>query len=199
MPGVQKPYSCFISVVITIFILSPQVGCEKEYSYEGGVFIDSIPAGPTDTLISPPETLPVCDECASNPETDSTYWNLVFDNKILCGAVTRAIATSDKTGFTFFGPSKCSLDTGLVMSVALGTDSLTKNLTNVISNNVALEYYDNTTQTNFFQSMRQSITFTIDTYNHATRIAVGSFKGLVVLKDNSVGEVVDGNFVIRFQ
>ncbi|CAN5339217.1 hypothetical protein BH20BAC1_BH20BAC1_15720 [soil metagenome] len=198
MSRVKRIYLFCIFAALAMVTLFAQSGCKKEYSYEGGALIDTIPAGPTDTLFIPPLTLPSCNECELNPDTDSTYWNLIFDNKILCGKITRAIGTSDKTGFTFFGPSKCSLDTGLVMSVALRIDTLNKNLSNVISNNVALEYYDNTTQTNFFQSMRQSITFKMKSYDHITGMASGSFSGTVILKDNSIAEVLNGNFVIRF-
>lgn len=174
------------------------VSCEKEYSYEGGeVFVP--PDTNTDSSAEPgPPILPVCNLCGIDPTTDSTFWNLQFQGQEMCGGVTRAIITVDRTGFTFFGPSKCSRDTGLVMSVALHLDTLNRDKTNLFSNNVALEYYDNTTQTNFFESMRQSINFTIIKYDHSTQTAEGKFSGKVKLKDGSVEALLNGSFVFHF-
>ncbi len=195
----SKGKSHIARLLVFVMLMLTFTACEKDYSYEGGGMspLPPPPVQPDSASLPAPVFLPPCNACEIDPTTDSTWWNLVFDGKTMCGGVTRAIVTADKTGFTFFGPSKCSPDTGLVMSVALNNDTLNRSKSNIVSRNVALEYYDNTTQTNFFESMRQSITFTIASYDHSTKYARGTFQGEVKLKDSTVSAILNGNFYFK--
>ena len=176
-------------------------GCAKEYSYEGGPLID-IPADTipvTDTTVTAGMQFPFCPGCKTQNDT-SLFWNFKFDTSLLCGNVTNAVITPERDGFTFFGPSTCSIDTGLVMTVFLNSaNALVEDKTNIMTNSVSLQYYDNTTHTDIFISRRPSISFAIDSYNHSSGIAKGKFSGIVKTKDSTPVAIMAGNFAIQFK
>ncbi len=171
----------------------------KEYSYEGGPHNDTIPIPQNDTIIKPANGFPFCSGCGSPNAPAILSWSFKYDGTLLCGTVTNSVITPERNGFTFFGPSTCSLDTGLVMTVFLDLDTLNGDRLNITTNSVALEYYDNTTLTNIFISNRHSISFTIESYVHATGIAKGSFKGYVKTKDSTQASITAGKFAIQFK
>jgi hypothetical protein len=188
-----------IAIIFALFILfSSLSGCEKEYSYEGGLTTDTTSLLGNDTTFKPSTGFPACDGCInSNPS--GFFWNFTYDYSLLCGGVTNAVITPERNGFTFFGPSACSNDTGLIMTVFLDSDSLNRDRNNIRTNHASLEYYDNTTLDDIFVSRRPSILFTIETYRHATGIAKGSFKGNVTLKDGTQKAISAGEFTIQFK
>ncbi|MDQ6844743.1 MAG: hypothetical protein M3Z92_10380 [Bacteroidota bacterium] len=173
-------------------------GCEKEYSYEGGIIADTIPIVRIDTIPKPSTDFPFCPACAAMNPSAVLFWSFKYDTSLLCGTVTNAVITPDRDGFTFFGPSACSSDTGLVMTVFLDMDSLNRDKNNITTNNVALEYYDNTTFNDIFIANRRSLYFIIETYNHSTGIAKGTFNGNVTLKNGTQKAILGGRFVIQF-
>lgn len=170
-------------------------GCIKEYSFEGEPTNNTIPID--DTTFRPPISFPFCAGCHSQ-DFILTGWNFKYDTSLLCGSVTNAVITPERNGFTFFGPSACSADTGLVMTVFLNSDALNKDKSNITTNNVIFQYYDNTTFLDIFISSRLSVSFTIDTYEHATGIAKGRFTGNVKTKDSTTAAIMDGKFAIKF-
>ncbi len=186
--------------IIFIFLIQfyGLTGCEKEYSYEGGTVADTIITPANDTIIKPAAGLPFCAGCVDNNPT-GLFWNFRYDSLLLCGSVTNAVITPSRDGFTFFGPSTCSIDTGLIITVFLDSDSLNRDRNNITTNHAALEYYDNTTSDDIFVSRRPSILFTIETYRHATGIAKGTFKGNVTLKDGTQKAIFSGQFAIQFK
>ncbi|MEO8568023.1 MAG: hypothetical protein ABI419_02765 [Ginsengibacter sp.] len=171
----------------------------KEYSYEGGPLIDTIPAPTHDTTVKPGTTFPFCAGCSSVNTSTVLFWSFKYDTSLLCGSITNSVITPARSGFTFFGPSTCSSDTGLVMTVFLDTDSLNRDRLHITSNNASLEYYDNTVSSDIFISNHHSISFTIDSYVHNTGIATGTFNGLVKTKDSSLIVITDGKFTIQFK
>ena len=189
---------CF-HIIGIIFILYIQIfcytGCAKEYSYEGGPFIDTIPQQDT-TAVS--HGFPFCTLCSGNA-ANNLFWNFQYNNTLLCGSITNSVITPERDGFTFFGPSACSGDTGLVMTVFLDPDALNEDKYNITTNNASLEYYDNTTLSDIFTSTHHSISFTIDSYIHSTGIARGTFKGAVTLKSGTQLMVTSGKFAIQFK
>ncbi|MEO7962074.1 MAG: hypothetical protein ABIR19_11035 [Ginsengibacter sp.] len=194
-----RKYVPFLSVVIVYLIITCTLGCSKEYSFEGSSVFNNIPRIDSAQLPAPSTHLLFCDKCQDGNSSDTTYWNFLFEGKRLCGPVTKAIMTPEKNRFTFFGPTLCSVDTGLVMSVFLEDEFLNRDLSNIQSMSVALEYYDNTTLSNILTSVRSGISFNIDTYSASTRTAKGSFSGSVKMKDSSIVSLTSGNFVIKFQ
>ncbi len=191
-------YKIFILITICVQV-SGFYSCTKEYSYEGGLAIDTIPAPIHDTIPKPVNNFPSCPACSSVNTSDTLFWSFKYNAALLCGSVTNSVITPERNGFTFFGPSKCSLDTGLVMTVFLDPVALDMDKLNINSTNVALEYYDNTTLSDIFISNRHLLSFTIDSYVHGKGIAKGSFEGNVKLKDGTLKPITDGKFTIHFK
>ncbi len=188
-----------LNISCIIFILYIELisfsGCIKEYSYEGEPANHTIPID--DTGFRSPISFPFCAGCRQ--DFILTGWNFKYDTSLLCGSVTNAVITPERNGFTFFGPSACSADTGLVMTVFLDSDALNKDKSNITTNNVIFQYYDNTTFSDIFISGRFSVSFTIDTYEHATGIVKGRFNGNVKTKDSTAAAIMDGKFAIKLQ
>ncbi len=173
-------------------------GCIKEYSYEGGPAQDTTSI--QDTTPKPAIMFPVCAKCDGINDPLLSTWSFKYDTSFFCGNITRAIIAPDRTGFTFFGPSACSIDTGLVMTVYLGTDVLDRDKSGITSNEVIFEYYDNVTLTDIFMTNKLgTFSLTIDTYEHATGIAKGRFSGYVPAKNGEVVGIIDGKFEIKFE
>lgn len=194
--------SFFKALLITsgYLLLFNFCSCDKEYSYEGGALPDTIPVPPVhDTIPSPASTFPSCAECSNLSSSPTLFWSFKFDTSSLCGSVTNAVITPDRNGFTFFGPSTCSVDSGLIMTVFVDPDTLNSNKTNITTINATLEYYDNTSNTDVFFATRHLITFKIESYDHASGLTKGSFEGSVKTRDSSLVAVTNGKFSIQFR
>ncbi len=188
-----------LNITGIIFILYLELagfsGCMKEYSFEGR----NSTVLTNDTSVKSRITFPFCLGCRSMNDFISPGWNFKYDTSLLCGAVTGAVITPERNGFTFFGPSACSKDTGLVMTVFLNSDALDRDRSNITTNQVIFQYYDNSTFSDIFNSNRLSVSFTIDTYQHSTRVAKGRFSGIVKTKDSTMAKIMDGKFSIKFK
>lgn len=197
-------YILFVSVLCNLALTSIS-GCAKEYSYEGGPGPDSIPPV-IDTLPPIDDTttsfnLPVCDACKITADTSAYTWNFVYGSNKLCGTITDAVITQDRHAFTFFGPSACSLDTGIVFTVYLKAgDTLNVNRTNVFTNDVFFEYYDNVSGVDiFFSDRTYRMSLTITNYDDATGIATGTFSGAATNKLGATAIIDSGNFTFKFR
>ena len=195
----------YISCIIFILYLqlSGFSGCVKEYSYEGGPANDPLPINDTisipDTTVIPLISFPFCAGCSSMDDYILSTWKFKSNGSLLCGTVTNAVITPERNGFTFFGPSACSADTGLVMTVFLNAEALDRDQSNITTNIVTFQYYDNATLSDIFNSGLRTVLFTIDTYVQATGIAKGRFAGNVKTKDSTVAPIMDGKFAIKFK
>ena len=176
-------------------------GCIKEYSYEGGPLQDTVHDPiPFDTLPGQAIIFPVCAQCKEPEDTSASEWSFKYDTSFLCGNITAAIIAPDRNGFTFFGPSYCSTDTGLVMTVYLGAYFLDADKMNITSNKVIFEYYDNVKPSDIFITGELGEFFlTIDTYEYATGIAKGSFNGYVPAKNGTAVQIKNGKFHVKFK
>jgi len=188
-----------------VFLLCIQfigfTGCVKEYSYEGGPAQDTAHDSiPLDTVFNQPIVFPVCLECKDSDALLPSIWDFKYDTSFLCGNITRAIIAHDRSGFTFFGPSVCSSDTGLVMTVYLGSDLLDRDKSNIITSQVIFEYYDNVTLTDIFSTQQLgSFYLTLESYEYATGLAKGSFNGYVPAKNGEVVQIKNGKFQVKFE
>ena len=112
---------CF-SFIAVLFYNS---GCIKEYSYERQNTVpliqDSTPALPTP---SPAPDFPICAACAGKDNYEESRWSFKAGNSFLCGIIDTAIVNIERNAFTFFGPSACSTDTNMVISVYLESQTL---------------------------------------------------------------------------
>ncbi|MEP7251807.1 MAG: hypothetical protein ABI683_05480 [Ginsengibacter sp.] len=196
----QKLFYKAVLVSLGYLLLFHLYGCEKEYSYEGGPLPDTIPLPPIhDTIPAPASTFPSCIECSNISSAPILFWSFKFDTSSLCGSITNSVITPGRNGFTFFGPSTCSVDSGLIMTVFLDPDTLNSDRTNVTTNNATLEYYDNTSPNDVFVAKQHLLNFTIESYTHASGLTKGTFKGFVKTRDSSLVPISNGKFVIQFQ
>jgi hypothetical protein len=191
-----------ICVLCLILILINFTNCAKEYSFEGGATppIPSQPdtSGGQDSSTTPGITLPTCRGCELTDTSSSGKWSFKIGGSSLCGFITNAVASPDKTAMTFFGPSACSVDSGLIITAYFNTPVLSNNQTNLTAASAALEYYDNTTLSDVFKSKPPNIlSVTINSYDHQTGITDGTFAGSVVNKNGATIKVDAGKFKIK--
>ena len=179
-------------------ILLHSTGCKKEYSYEGG---DSLIIK-HDTVIVPvppaPE-FPACSSCRESDATEEARWNFKMDNSFFCGVIDTGIITSDKNAFTFFGPSTCSIDTGLVITAYFEPEKLTSDKHNITTNKVAFYYYQHGAPYIFISERSTNFSITIESFIYATGIATGTFKGGVARANGIITYIKDGKFKVRFR
>ncbi len=183
-----------------LLLLMAVTGCVKEYSYEGGLS-DTVIIPPADTLIiedSVDEQLvfATCDSCTGKDDFFNEKWSFSYDTNFFCGTVTNAVVTPTRNGFTFFGPSACSVDSGLIISAFLPNVTLTTDLENITTTDVALEYYDNISGDDIMYSDPSlNLSLTILTYDHTTRLAKGTYSGYVFSKNKEVIKISNGKFI----
>jgi hypothetical protein len=170
-------------------------GCTKEYSYEGG----SIPVIPVISDSVTKILVPSCQRCDSLLATAAFYWYFEIGTSRLCGVATKGIMTTSRTGFTFFGPSACSADSGLIVEAFFEPNDFTADRQNLATNSAGFFYYDNLT--NGF-AMRSQQPYRINVffkqYNHATRVGNGSFSGFAFNTKGDSALIRNGVFRVQF-
>ena len=183
----------FVNISVLIVLLYQYSSCSKEYSYERKP-VD--PVNSDTTMLS--TTIPGCSLCNSVNSTELKRWSFVHKNSLQCGVIDTAIITPNKNAFTFFGPSSCSSDTGLVITAYLDPIKLDKDVFNFTTNHVAYYYYDHIGPTYIFM-VRPPLNFslTIESYIHQTGIIKGRFSGSVFQHDNSLAIVESGKFMLK--
>jgi len=188
----------FVMVSAGVFILLNITGCAKEYSFEGSN------THPRDTVIVPPppppaaSELPHCSSCDHlTTPVQLNHWSLKAQQSQACGTIDTAIITLERTSFTFFGPSSCSRDTGMVITAYLN-ESLDRDKTNIQVSRVAFYYYDRVTPSYIYMTYPTTPFYLhIDTYNHQTKIATGTFGGSGVKVNGSNTVISEGKFSIK--
>ena len=193
-----KNYSLVLFFVLQLLLLQTS-GCQKEYSYEGN---DST-ATRIDSVIFPPSPLindfPQCALCRPTDSITLSHWNFKRGNSFLCGVINSAGISPDNTAFTFFGPSACSIDTGLVMTIYLPV-AFDQDKFNVTTTKVAFFYYDHFGPRDIFISLPEEL-FTVEvvSYIYSTGIATGKFKGIVFKANGDTSYVDEGNFIAKLK
>lgn len=171
--------------------------CNKEYSFEGGGNpppVDTIHPPPP----PPPPSSPVCPACINAGEPALDEWSFKSGTWKLCGTSDSAIALGNRTAFTFFGPSACSVDTGMAITIYLNTDTLNRDLHNLTNNRAAFYCYERVTPSYIYMSQSSSnFTATITSYDHAAHIISGTFSGNVMRSDGSGAGVESGKFKVK--
>ncbi len=109
------------------------------------------------------------------------------------------LAANSKTDITFFGPSACSVDTGLVMSVFLPV-ALDRDRSNITASRAAFYYYDNNSTNDIFDSQPEKpFTVTIESFKISTGIATGTFSGTVFNSNGDTAIVRDGRYKVTIK
>lgn len=193
----KKLFTAILSFVFVWIVLHTTTGCTKEYSYEQKP-IDTTASVDTVPSRSPEPALSSCALCNYDVQPDSS-WRFSIEGVTFCGKTDGAVALQQRTSFTFFGPSACSIDSGFVATVRLEdqTQALTSDQQNIKAR-LTCYYYDKVGSTYPFMSpMGDYLILNIANYNHQTGIAVGTFGGIVETNNGVRKEVRDGHFRIR--
>lgn len=181
-------------------ILISNTGCIKEYSYERQpVNTDTIPSTPPDTINNDtPVIYPQCSLCEENPEYEPGKWSFAVDTFLFCGNVSGAVMLGERTAFTFFGPSACSTDSGLIITAYFDKPFDTV-ATYVTADRVTLRYYNHAGTTDVFIAyVYTGLNLTIVDYSKATGIMRGIFIGPVLTGTNELVQIKKGKFEIQF-
>jgi hypothetical protein len=168
--------------------------CKKEYSYEGSTVISNIDTTNVST-VSPPY---ICPSCIGDENFQENKWNFKENGLLRCGIIDTAIANPARTGFTFYGPSKCSNDTGMIMTILLDTLRLNRDISNFTFSRSAFYYYDNVGNTYIYMNRQQSpFTVTIESYTHIDRMITGTFYGFGYKSNGVSASISSGRFKVK--
>lgn len=194
----RKQYYFFVLFLGLQIVVLQITGCKKEYSCEGGCNVviqrDSVIIPP---VISP--TFPGCSSCKVADELLLSKWNFKTGNTFVCGSVDNAGFIGEGKAFTFFGPSACSIDTGVVFTVYLSA-TLDQDIYNETINNVAFYYYDHHAAKDIFISLSaKPFTVNIQSFISSTRIMTGSFSGTVFKPSGDTAVISDGKFKVKLK
>ena len=182
----KKLYHTIGLIAFLLFLIA---SCAKEFSYEK----KTITADP----VKPKPVIHTCTECFGKDSQLLSRWSFYNDTNFYFGQIDTPIVL-DKTGFTFFGPSSCSQDSGIVILVRLGSTDLEHDIYNTSFPNTSFYYYDHIGSTHvFITHYRTGFDFTIDSYNHQTKVAVGSFNGFASRPDGTLAAIHSGKFKVR--
>jgi hypothetical protein len=179
-------------------LLLQNTRCAKEYSFEGAK-VDTLPTGSGDTVISqiPVPSFPQCNSCKASDPVTLGHWSFKTGNSYQCGTFTNSgfFSGFSKTAFTFFGPSACSVDTGIVVSVYLPV-ALDRDQYNLTTERTAFYYYDHTASADIFQSRPTSIfSVTVQSFIESTGIVTGTFSGTVFKASGDSAYISEGQFI----
>jgi hypothetical protein len=200
--NLSKLYYIAGAFFVLPMLLLQNTGCEKDYSYEGGDTI--IVRGPVIDSITPPpdsdtlKVFPVCSLCHATDNLSVGTWSFKTGSSYVCGTTTSSgfFGGYSKLDITFFGPSACSGDTGLVMSVFLPVP-LDRSRSNLVADRAAFYYYDHNAPNDIFDSQSERpFTVTIQDFNISTGIATGTFKGTVVKPNGDTAVIKEGRYKV---
>ncbi len=186
-----------------LLVLSVQQwGCSKEFSYEGGdttaitdttVITDTISQNDSTPT---PEHIIYCSLCNEEDDLKLGTWNFKNDQSYFCGTTTSAGIITN-TDFTFFGPSACSTDSGIVITAYMPVP-LDKDKSNITTHNVAFYYYDHKGSKDMFIKLNPlPFSLTVSSYVKSTGITTGTFGGTVYKADGSTTQITGGRFMVK--
>lgn len=173
-----------------------QWSCSREYSYEGA---DTTII--TDTTIindSTPVSEPIiyCPLCHEEDSLTERSWSFRNGDSYFCGSATYA-GFLQNTGFTFFGRSACSIDSGLVITAYI-EEPFDEDKFNITTNNVAFYYYDHNSSSDMFIKLSPlPFSLTVNSYIQATGVATGTFGGIVYKSNGDTTHITSGRFKIK--
>ncbi len=190
---------CSLALFFLSQLLLQNTGCQKKFSYEGedstGNRVDSIVSQPAPPVYNYPQ----CALCKPADGITFSHWNFKVGNTFFCGLINSAGISPDAKSFTFFGPSACSIDTGLVMTIYLPT-VFDGDKFNVTTSKIAFFYYDHFGTKDMFLSLPEKLfTVNIVSYIYSTGIATGKFRGIVFKANGDTTFVDEGNFIAKLK
>jgi hypothetical protein len=194
-----------LTLVLASLVWLCSAGCFKEeYSYEGGTPPPMDTTIITDTTVNTDtlqNILPVikCLLCENSEPVQLMQWRFMYSEKPLCGAVTKAVMSPEKNALTFYGPSACSVDTGLIINAFFDV-LLNQNRTGVQASLASFHYYNKNSADDVFRSLPAfPFTLIIDQYTPETKTATGHFSGDAFTPTGQRIYVDSGTFIIHFE
>ena len=179
--------------IFLLFLVCSVIACQRE------LYFDTSPSTPA--VGTPPSSaehqLPFCINCIGNDFFEENKWNMKADTTLLCGDIDTAIINHTRDAFTFFGPSACSGDTGLVITAFLTPFSLARDTTNMHLDKVSFHYYEPGGYI-FLSRTSSPFSLTILTYDHQSRLATGSFEGYAYRQNGLTSYINSGKFKVKF-
>ena len=198
---ISKLYYFLAFAFVLPTLLLQNTGCYKEYSIEGmdtaRVVRDTASPGPVGII----NAFPACSLCKPESDISIGQWNFKTGNSFLCGGVTNSgfFGGYSRKDFTVFGPSACSVDTGLVISVYLSVP-LDQDRYNLTTDQTAFYYYDNHAVKDILISLPTApFTINVQSYIYATSIVTGTFSGTVYKANGDTSTVTDGKFKVKLK
>lgn len=194
----------FLAVFLVLpMLLLQNTGCEKDYSYEGGDTLTIIrnPVIPPDSLPGTIKEFPDCSLCNAANDLSIGTWSFKTGNSYLCGETTNSglFGGYTKMDITFFGPSACSGDTGIVISVFLPVP-LDQDRFNITASYAAFYYYDHHAPKDIFDSQSEKpFTVTLQSFKISTGIAIGTFSGTVFKANGDTAFIADGRYKVMIK
>lgn len=183
------------------FLLLLLTMCARETSYESGAIpprTDTVHSGGSGGGGGSAGQPGTCSACIGNDVQAENKWSLHAGPQLYCGKIDTLIVLGERNTFTFFGPSSCSTDSGMVATVYLDGFKLDHDITSQTVNRASFFYYDHVTPSYMLISRAaQPFTFTIDEYNHTTRLMRGTFSGIAFTTNGTSVQVTGGKFVAR--
>jgi len=196
MKLLKRYYTIFLLLLLSILLLQ-NTRCAKEYSFEGAR-VDTLTRSGGDTVVSQiPPTISLCSLCNPSDPITLGHWSFKTGDVYQCGTFTNSgfFSGFEKTNFTFFGPSACSIDTGIVVSVYLPV-ALDQDQFNIKTDQAAFYYYDHTATADILQSRHTAIfSVTVQSFFESTGIATGTFSGTVFTPNGDSAHVTEGRFI----
>jgi len=198
---ISKQYYILVLAFILPTLLLQNTGCYKEYSIEGKdttrIIRDTASPGPVGIV----KAFPDCLLCNPGNDISIGHWSFKTGNSFLCGGATNPgfIGGNSKKDFTVFGPSACSVDTGLVLSVYLDVP-LDQDRFNLSTDRTAFYYYDNNAPKDILMSWPTApFVITVQSFIYNTGIATGSFRGTVFKPNGDTATIIDGKFKVKLK
>ena len=185
-----------INLLLYLFLLVAFfASCTREYSFEGA----SLGIRHKDTIHPPAGGGPsICPACIGNDVFIENKWSLHIGGLLYCGKIDTIIIAPSRSGFTLFGPSSCSVDSGMVITVNLAGEHLNHNITNYSSSTNGFYYYDKVTPSYVAISVTGIPFFvTVESYDHTTKILTGSFYGITALANGGSIPIGAGKFRVK--
>lgn len=186
----------YFSLIAVLFYNS---GCTKEYSYEGQ---DAVPPIQDTTPILPAPLpapdFPLCAACVDKDNYEESRWSFKAGDSFLCGIIDTAIVNIERNAFTFFGPSACSTDTNMVISVYLESKKLDRSQQNMVIPKVFF-YFSKAGASHFLLVSRSGTPFTVilNSYDHQTKMTTGTFSGYVFKADGTTTLIHSTKFKLK--
>lgn len=179
---------CMLALLVLLFSIA---SCYKDYSYEYR------PADSTAPVVGSSPVTSACSTC-NNAALPELSWRMTIDQTVYCGKTDKAVMAPDRAGFTFFGPSFCSVDSGFVVTIYMNNTQLTADRNDVTAR-MSCYYYDKIGASHVYISKATApLQLTITRYDHQSGITTGIFRGTVVDANGMSKVVKEGRFHIQF-